>query len=148
MPGPEESWHIFNNESPWSQHAHEGKIPQKKLSLRDIRPRDTMLDPIPDPPPKNVRLIRELGGQYARADARGEFDMLLPDQGTYRVLIISANARRPEGATFDEIDAEEIGEYFDLVEEQIGRQQYRWTKEEINIGFNAIEIEFEQAERK
>lgn len=126
----------------------EGKWPKEKLSFRDIRPRDPMLDPTADPPPKNVRLIRELGGEYARADARGEFFMVLPDQGIYRVLIISANARRPEGANFDEIDAEEIGQYFDLVEQQIGRRQYRWTKEEINVGFNAIEIEFDQTGRK
>ncbi len=121
-----------------------GKRPQEKLSLRDIRPRD----PIPDTPPKNVRLIREFGGEYARADAKGDFFMVLPDQGVYRVLIISAHARHPEGVAFDEIDAEEIGEYFDLVERQIGRQQYRWTKEEINVGFNAIEIEFDQAGRE
>lgn len=126
----------------------DGKRPQKKLSLADIRPRDPVLNPIPDPPPRNVRLIRELGGQYARADAKGEFFMVLPDQGVYRVLIISARATRPKGANFDEIDAEEIGEYFDLVEGHIDRQQYRWTKEEINVGFSPIEIEFDRIERE
>jgi len=122
----------------------EEKRPEEKLSLRDIRPRDAVANPIPDPPPKNVRLIRELGGEYARANAKGEFFMVLPDQGVYRVLIISAHALRPDGSNIDEIDAEEIGMYFDLVEQQIGRQQYRWTKEEINVGFNPIEIEFDQ----
>ena len=126
----------------------EGKLPEQKLSFRNIRPRDPMSNPVPDPPPKNVRLIRKLGGQYARADAKGDFFTVLPDQGVYRILIISGHAQRPGVADVDEIDLSEIGDYFEMPEHLIGRQQYRWTKEEINVGFNPIEIEFDRAEQE
>ena len=122
----------------------EGKLPEQKLSFRNIRPRDPMPNPVPDPPPKNVRLIRELGGQYVRADAKGDFFTVLPDQGAYRILIVSGHAERPGAADIDEIDLNEIGDYFEMPEHLIGRQQYRWMKDEINVGFNPIEIEFDR----
>ena len=116
----------------------EGNDPQQKLPFRDIRPSD----PITANPPRAARLIRELGGEYARADAGGEFFAVLPDQGVYRVLAISNHADRGRGIDIDEVDAAEIGEYFDMPEYLIGRRQYRWTKEQINVGFNPIEIQF------
>jgi len=126
----------------------EGKLPEEKLSSDNIRPRDPMPNPVPDPPPKSVRLIRELGGQYARADAKGDFFTVIPDQGAYWVLVISGHAERPGETDINEIDLSEIGNYFAMPEHLIGRQQYRWMKEELNVGFDPIEIEFERVPKQ
>ena len=36
----------------------------------------------------------------------------------------------------------EMQQYFQLAEHLVGRSQYRWTLEEVNVGFNPIELEF------
>jgi len=116
----------------------DGAFPQEGISFRGIRPED-------EPPGENhksLRMIAELGGTYARADAKGAFSMVVPDQGTYRLLIVSAHADRPAGTEIDELHLSEIQQYIELAEHLIHRHQYRWTTEEINIGFNPIEVEF------
>jgi len=117
----------------------EAKLPDRKLSFRDIRPGD----PMPADPPRTVRLIRELGGEYGRTDAQGEFFLVVPDQGTYRLLIISNHADREKATEIDEVEEEEMKSYFDLPELLIERRRYRWTKEEINVGFNSVEVRFD-----
>jgi phage FluMu protein Com len=116
----------------------EGKSPASEISVQGIRPRD----PPPSENDPSVRKIRELGGAYTRADALGAFYMVVPDQGEYRMLIISNNAARPTGVEIDEVDLSEMQQYFQLAEHLVGRSQYRWTLEEVNVGFNPIELEF------
>jgi len=115
-----------------------GKFPEKPISFRGIRSVD-------EPPGENhqsVRMIVALGGTYTRADVQGAFSMVVPDRGRYRLLIISAHAARPAGAEIDEFDLSEMQQYFDLPDHLVHRYQYRWTTEEINIGFNPIQVEF------
>jgi phage FluMu protein Com len=120
------------------------KFPEKKLTIQGIRPSDR------EPPPSHptVRQIRELGGTYARADEEGTFDMIVPDKGTYRVLVISAHARRPKESDIHEPDLEQLGKYFTQPDVLIGRHKYRFTEEEIDSGFNPIEIDFGRDERE
>ncbi len=116
----------------------EGKLPEKKMKIDGIRPRD--------PPLENhstIRTIREkLDGAYVRADASGVFAMAVPDQGKYWLLIISAHAERPKQDDIDEVDLAEMDKYFTLPDHLIGRYEYRWGLKEINIGFSPIEIDF------
>jgi len=120
------------------------KLPEKKLTFQGIRPSDR------EPPQSHptVRQIAELGGAYARADDQGSFDMVVPDKGAYRVLVISAHAARPKDDNIDEPDLEELGKRFSQPELLIGRFKYRFTKEEINSGFNPIELDFGADERE
>lgn len=137
QPGPEQ---LAGDENAVIILLPEGKFPEKTISLRGIRPSHES----PGENHKSVRTILELGGAYTRADAKGVFSMVVPDQGKYRLLIISAHARRPGGSEIDELDLSEMQDYFELAEHLIGSYQYRWTSEEINIGFNPIEVEFVQ----
>jgi len=115
-----------------------GKFPEKKLTFQGIRPSDR--EPAPSHP--TIRQISELGGVYARTDDEGRFDTVVPDKGSYWVLVISAHAGRPKGNDIDEPDLEQLGNYFSQPELLIGRYKYRFTKEEINSGFNPIDIDF------
>lgn len=104
-----------------------GKSPPKKISFQGVRPQVAPIES-----DKAVRMIRELGGEYARADASGEYSMVVPDRGKYHLLIISNHATRPEGADLDEADRVEMQRYFSKAELVIRRQKYRWWSREIN----------------
>ncbi len=105
----------------------QGEFPQSKIPVQGIRPQDS-----PDESNKSVRMIRQLGGEYARADASGDFSMVLPDRGKYHLLIVSSHAARPEGAEPDEVDLIEMQPYFSTARLLIGRRKYRWTLRQIN----------------
>ncbi len=104
-----------------------GKLPEKKISYQGIGPRDDYSESH-----QSVKLIRKLGGEYARADASGDFSMVVPDRGRYHLLIVSNHAARPEGTEIDEVDLVEMQRYFSAANLLIGRHKYSWTLREIN----------------
>ncbi|MFW5693223.1 MAG: hypothetical protein ACOCWL_03315 [Thermoguttaceae bacterium] len=118
--------------------------PETPLTVHGIRPQD------PNPPQslQSLRLLGELGGAYARANAEGHFDMIVPDQGEYYILLISRNAGRPRGTDPDEADLLEIGRYFTMPERLISRYKYRWKKHEVHGGMLPIEIDFGEEGRE
>ena len=118
----------------------EGKAPPKLIPMVGLR----SVDPPPDESHKGVRAIKELGGDYTRTDAKGAFAIVVPDQGRYRLLIISRHAGRKGDPFSQDADMAEIGGYFQSPELLIGRYKYRWTSEELKPGFNAIEFSFGQ----
>jgi hypothetical protein len=118
----------------------EGRFPERPIGIQGIRPQDRPL--AEDDNNKSIRTIRELGGGYARADDEGNFSMVLPDQGNYHVLVISANADRPSGAEVDELELLEMEKYFELADRLVSRFKYRWELQEFNIGADPIEIDF------
>jgi len=115
----------------------EGKRPGRLLSVQGIRPQDVA----PPETHRTLEAIRQLGGAYARADVDGSFSLIVPE-GEYYVLIVSAHVTRPSEQPPDEADLLQMGEFFQLAENLVGRQKYRWDREKINQGFNPIEINF------
>jgi len=116
----------------------DGKCPQKTLPIQGIRPQD----PPPAESQRTVRMIRQLGGAYARANAEGDFSMVVSQQGKYHLLIISSHAARPQGVKVDEFDLAEMEKYFELADHLVNRFKYRWELKEINIGSDEIEVNF------
>jgi len=122
----------------------EGRFPDKKLSIRGIRPQD------PRPPEKHMtlRMIGELGGAHTRADASGTFSMVVPQQGGYWLLIVSGNTLRPKGSEIDEVDLDQMERYFLLTRSLINRNKYRWTLEEVSLGLGPVEHNFGRSEEE
>ncbi len=120
-----------------------GVAPETPISIHGMRPQD------PDPPQslRSLRLLGELGGAYTRTNAEGHFDMIVPDQGEYYILIVSRNIVRPRGTDPDEADLLEIGSYFTMPERLISRYEYRWAKYDVRGGMPPIEIDFGEASR-
>jgi len=104
-----------------------GKLPPKKISSEGIRPQDTSIEP-----QNSAQMIRQLGGEYARADVSGNFSLVVPDRGKYHLLIISNHANRPEGTDVGEADLSEMQQYFSMAALLIGRHKYSWTTPEIS----------------
>jgi len=116
----------------------DGKYPQKTLPIQGIRPQD----PSPAESQRTVRMIRQLGGAYAKANAEGDFSMVVSQQGEYRLLIVSSHAARPQGVKLDEFDLAEMEKYFELADHLVNRFKYRWELKQINIGSDEIEVNF------
>jgi phage FluMu protein Com len=97
----------------------EGKLPKTPLALnvRNL----------------NVPQLRELGGVQVRVEAKGQFSLLLRP-GSYRILFISAHARRAAGQEIDEADLGEIRRYLAAPETLIGPFKYAWGVHPIGPG--------------
>lgn len=94
--------------------------------------------PGPSAPPADspgLKILREIGGDYTRADATGNFRVQLPRLGNYYVLFISRAS--PPVKEVDRQkqfeDLAQMGIYFDRDVPQIGeRHNYRWSTEKFN----------------
>jgi hypothetical protein len=104
----------------------QGARPETKLEILGLRPRD------PEPPQDHpaVLAIRNLGGDYARADQDGAFRLHLPDRGKYFLLIISANRRNSDPEIPRPILAQ-IGRFFQLAPDLFAGYDYRWQEETV-----------------
>jgi hypothetical protein len=104
----------------------QGARPEAKLEILGLRPRD------PEPPQDHpvVLAIRNLGGDYARADQDGAFRLHLPDRGKYFLLIISANRRNSDPEIPRPILAQ-IGRFFQLAPDLFAGYDYRWQEETV-----------------
>lgn len=116
-----------------------GQYPPKPLSADGLRPRDPIVDTN-----RTIDAIRKLGGDYARADAAGDFALDVASQGRYHLLMISAQAPRDPNTPIDEADLESLRRYFHLPDELIGRYHYLWETHTLQIGMNPIERVFGQ----
>ncbi|NUQ61361.1 MAG: hypothetical protein HUU20_02665 [Pirellulales bacterium] len=105
------------------------KRPDKKLSVTDIRPHD----PMPPESHRTIQGIQNLGGIYLRASASGEFSGLLLT-GKYYALLISRHAQRPPDGFIDELDKQQMANYFDDPAALIHNYKYRWMPREIVAG--------------
>jgi hypothetical protein len=60
------------------------------------------------------------------------------------VLVVSAHVGRCAGVGPVEADLAGIGKYLQPAEPLIDRYKYRWTLEDVHIGFNPIEVDFDE----
>lgn len=75
--------------------------------------------------------IRDLGGDFVRVDAMGEFTLNVPDRGKYFVLVLSRGAVRPAGELPKPTDLAQIGRYFLPADELLGNSRYVWQDETV-----------------
>jgi phage FluMu protein Com len=116
----------------------EEKKLSKPFSIQGIRPHD-----VPSTESETtLRLIRAFGGNYARADALGEFTLNLPERGKYRLLIISAHVKRPPRSDVEEPHLVAMGTYFTAPELLIGRSKYCWLSRDVNSGSRSVDWDF------
>ena len=107
----------------------QNRAPDRKLSVFGIRPHE----PLPPDSHATVRGIRELGGVYTRADASGDFSLVLPT-GDYYVLLLSRHAERPPDSLVDELDQIQMAQYFNDPAMLLRDSKYRWMKKTVEAG--------------
>lgn len=123
----------------------EGRMPKAPLPLSGLKPGATTA--LTAEQQQSVEQIRALGGAYARAQAKGQFTLLLRP-GNYRILFISANARRAPSKSIDEADSGELRRYLAAPETLIGPAKYAWGLHALGPGLPAPNRDFGRDEAK
>jgi hypothetical protein len=110
--------------------------PDEKAPVQGLRPGD----PSPGENNRGIAILRAAGGDYARADANGRFQLKLPDRGRYLVVAISNQQSR----TRDDIAADilKIGAYFDNAADLLGNHQFQIKPEQFR-GDRELSLVFE-----
>jgi hypothetical protein len=98
--------------------------PEQKAAVNSFLPGGALVD-ASDPA---VLALREIGGDFTRADARGEFRLVAPQPGPYFLLIISAHLDRPASERPAPQDLAELGRYIESAPELLGQKRYRWAR--------------------
>jgi hypothetical protein len=97
-------------------------VPAEPILTAGLRPQD----PAPSPTLIAVKQLEQIGGGLARVNADGDFSVVLPGEGEYRVLWISRHASRAKDEAIDASDREEMEHYFRGIDVLIGTSKYRW----------------------
>jgi len=100
--------------------------PEQKVEMLGLRPQD----PPPDEDHAGLRTIRGLGGDYARTDPEGRFQLRVPDRGHYFVLVISAHVGQSDQEQSKAVLAQ-IGRFFRLTPEMFEEHAIRWQEEHV-----------------
>jgi hypothetical protein len=90
--------------------------PDVKIAADGLRPEDDDLD-------EGLEALRTVGGEIARSDASGRFQLVVPRPGNYTLLVVSRHATRPD-APLDPADARELGKYLAEPRDLIGQKRY------------------------
>jgi hypothetical protein len=101
-----------------------GVRPDEKATARGLASTDAM----PDTTHPGLRVIRDLGGDYARADRRGRYRLRGTGPGSHFLLVISAHQRRSNEAQLRARDLAEMGRYFVPATDLIGDFRYDWRE--------------------
>ena len=87
-------------------------------------------DPPPDEDHAGLQALYGLGGDYARADAEGRFQLRVPDRGNYFLLVISAHAGQ-EDREQPKTTLAQIGRFFQLTPNMFEGHAIRWQEENV-----------------
>jgi hypothetical protein len=102
----------------------EGARPEQKVGVASLRPGSERVDAT-DPA---IAAIREIGGDFVRADRDGKFRLVVPTPGDYFLLIVSAQRVRSGNERPAPQDLAELGRYVESAPELLANDAYRWVK--------------------
>ncbi len=100
--------------------------PEQKAEIVGLRPQDTP----PDENHAGLQTIYGLGGDYARTDLEGRFQLRVPDRGSYFLLVISAHVSQDDKEQSKSTLAQ-IGRFFRLTPEMFEGHAIRWQEEDV-----------------
>jgi hypothetical protein len=102
----------------------EAARPEQKAAVASFRPGASPVDAA-NPA---IIAIREIGGDFTRADSQGRFRLVAPGPGDYFLLIISAHLQRPPEQRAAPQDLAELGRYVESAPELLDQNRYQWTR--------------------
>lgn len=117
----------------------EAPLPEQPIAVQGLRP----VDPPPGELHRGLKGIKQLGGDYTRADREGRFGAAVPKPGAYRLLVISRHAvRENDDPIAQEADFREMERFFQSPTLLVGKYKYQWRTEELQAGLSPLEIHF------
>jgi hypothetical protein len=100
--------------------------PEQKAEIVGLRPQDTP----PDENHAGLQTIYGLGGDYARTELEGRFQLRVPDRGNHFLLVISAHVSQDDKEQPKSTLAQ-IGRFFRLTPEMFEGHAIRWQEEDV-----------------
>lgn len=97
--------------------------PEMKTDLSGLLPHD----PPPEQDHPGLQSIESIGGDYARADDAGKYQLGVQDVGDYFLLVISANRPQSE-VERPPSEFAQIGRFFQLGPDLFGGDDYHWSE--------------------
>jgi hypothetical protein len=111
--------------------------PDEKAPIEGLRPGD----PTPGAEHRGIAILRQLGGGYARADSGGRFQIQVPRQGRYLVLVISREKAIRSMNDIDTADILQLGPFFANAADLLGDRRYQLTQQTLR-GDKQLQIAF------
>lgn len=111
--------------------------PDEKAPATGLSP----MDPEPEENHPALGMLRSLGGDYARVDRQGHYQVRAPSQGRYYLVVISKQTRRSQNDYPGAKELAQLGRYFLPATEILGQQHYEWKElllrsdEQIDVTF-------------
>ncbi len=98
--------------------------PDEKASAAGLCPEDT---PLEEEHPA-LAMLRRLGGDYARADRRGRYQVRAAVPGRYYLLVISKRRRRAQDRSPGATELARLGRFVLPATQLLGQHSYRWKE--------------------
>ena len=108
-----------------------------RVAIEGLRPGD----PRPKASHESLQRLRTLGGDYARTDQFGAYELRLVSGGDYYVLFLSDNAARGPNEQLDKRDLAQLGRYFHHTVELLGDRRYDWRELAVR-GDRSVDVSF------
>lgn len=109
----------------------------ERAAADGLRPRDSL----PPETHRGLGILRTNGAGFAKADANGKYQVSVPRQGKYFLLVISRAKIGGEGE-IDSLDLRKIARFFENANELIGQQKYRFSEERF-VADRKLDVSFE-----
>ena len=135
----------------------EGRIEGDEGAVVLVWPRDAVAEPRVDPkelhpsqpaPNEGSRAmlgLEEMGAKHVRALSDGTFNLVVPRQGEYYVLVVSRHTVRSAGESIDEQAMNVLRRVFVPAATGIDRQKYRLTIETFDSGLEMYSHDFDRS---
>lgn len=107
-------------------------LPQTEDVGQRIKPQGLRPDePLGELPPEGAEQIRNMGGAYARADDKGQFQVHLASGGKYYVLVLSSHVRRGGDDIVKTDDVAKLGRFIESANDLLADSRYEFRTESI-----------------
>jgi len=117
---------------------HNVETVDERSPVEGFRPRDSA----PDETNRGLLLLRNHGGNFAKADKQGKYQLRVPRAGKYMLLVISRTKTAPPGEV-DAPDLRRIATFFQNANDLIGTQKCKVFSEERFVADRKFDVSFE-----
>jgi hypothetical protein len=96
----------------------------ERAPVSGLRPRDAA----PEETHRGLAILKQIGGGFAKADKEGKYQVRVPRQGKYFVLVISRSKVAAAGEV-EGVDLQRIARFFENANDLLAGQKYQFSEE-------------------